>query len=168
MKTLFIMRHAKSSWDDPDLSDFERPLNNRGLKTAPLMGELMSKNNFTPQIIISSPAIRAKQTANLVKKSAGFDAEIFFDERIYEASPMRLSEVISDVEDEYDSAMIVGHNPGFENLVRVLTGKLEPMPTAALAVVDLEINSWKEVNAETGTLRKLIRPKDEQKAISTN
>jgi phosphohistidine phosphatase SixA len=97
MKTLFIMRHAKSSWDDPDLSDFERPLNNRGLKTVPFMGEVMTKNDFTPEIIVSSPAMRARQTAELVKNSAAFDAEIRFDERIYEASPLRLLEVVSDI-----------------------------------------------------------------------
>ncbi len=162
MKTLFIMRHAKSSWDDSNLSDFERPLNNRGLKTAPLMGEVMLKNNFTPEIIVSSPAMRARQTAELVKDSAAFEADILFDERIYEASAMSLLEVVSGIADEYTSAMIVGHNPGFENLVRVLTGKIEPMPTAALAVIDLEINSWKEINAETGDLRKFILPKEEQ------
>lgn len=158
------MRHAKSSWDDANLSDFERPLNNRGTKAAPFMGEVMAKNNFTPQVIVSSPAMRARQTAELVKNSAAFEADIFFDERIYEASPLRLLEVINDISDEYDAAMIVGHNPGFENIVRVLTGKLEPMPTAALAVIELEINSWKEANAETGSLRKFIRPKDEQKS----
>jgi phosphohistidine phosphatase len=162
MKTLFVMRHAKSSWDDPDLSDFERPLNDRGLKAAPFMGEVMAKNNFTPELIVSSPAMRARQTAELVKNSAAFEAGIRFDERIYEASPMRLLEVVSGIADEYASAMIVGHNPGFENIVRVLTGKLESMPTAALAVIDLEINSWKEINAETGSLRKFIRPKEEQ------
>lgn len=165
MKTLFIMRHAKSSWDNPALSDFERPLNNRGLKTAPFMGEVMAKNGFQPEIIVSSPAERAKQTAELVKKSAAFATEIRFDERIYEASPLRLLEVVSGIEDKYDSAMVVGHNPGFENLVRVLTGKLEAMPTAALAVVDLEIDSWKETTGETGNLRKLIRPKEEQRSI---
>lgn len=168
MKTLFIMRHAKSSWDDPNQSDFERPLNERGLKTAPLMGEIMSKNNFTPEIIVSSPAMRAGQTAELVKKSAAFDAEIKFDERIYEASPQRLLEVISDFENDFDSAMIVGHNPGFESLVRILTGKIEPMPTAALAIVDLEIDAWREIGFETGSLRKIIRPKDEQKSTGAN
>lgn len=162
MKTLFIMRHAKSSWSDPNLSDFERPLNERGLKTAPFMGELVKENNFTPAIIISSPAMRAKQTANIVKKSAGLKAEIFFDERIYEASPLRLLEVISGIDDQFDSALIVGHNPGFEDIVRVLTGKIEAMPTAALAVIDLEIDSWKEINSEAGYLRKIIRPKEEQ------
>ncbi|MEO6588873.1 MAG: histidine phosphatase family protein [Pyrinomonadaceae bacterium] len=160
MKTLFIMRHAKSSWDNPDWSDFARPLNLRGLDTAPFMGEVMKKNDFDPEIIISSPAMRAKQTAGLVKESAGFRANIKFDERIYEASPLRLLEVVSDIEDYYDSAMIIGHNPGFESLVRILTGKIEAMPTAALAVVDLEINSWNEINSETGDLRKMFRPKE--------
>ncbi len=160
MKTLFIMRHAKSSWDNSDWSDFERPLNQRGFETAPFMGELMKENNFTPRIIVSSPAIRAKQTADLVRESAGFEAEINFDERIYEASPLRLLEIVSDIKDENESAMIVGHNPGFESLVRVLTGKIEAMPTAALAVIDLEINLWREIDSETGNLRKLIRPKE--------
>ena len=163
MKTLFILRHAKSSWDNPDWSDFARPLNHRGLDTAPLMGAVMKENDFDPEIIVSSPALRAKQTADLVKKSAGFRAKVIYDERIYEASALRLLEVVSDIEDYYDSAMIVGHNPGFENLVRILTGKIEAMPTAALAVVDLEINYWKEITAETGSLRKIFRPKDEQK-----
>ena len=163
MKTLFILRHAKSSWDDATLSDFERPLNERGEKAAPLMGEVMAKNNFTPEIIISSPAERAKQTAALAKKAAGFEAEISFDERIYEASVSQLIEIISEIADETDAAMIVGHNMGFENLVRALTGHFETMPTAALAVVDLEIDSWNDVQPETGKLRKLIRPKDEQK-----
>lgn len=157
------MRHAKSSWDDPAQSDFERPLNERGRKAAPFMGEVMTKNNFTPEIIVSSPAMRARQTAELVKKSAACDAGIKFDERIYEASPQRLLEVIADIENDFDSAMIVGHNPGFESLVRVLTGKIEAMPTAALAIVDLEIGSWREIGFEKGNLRKIIRPKEEQK-----
>ena len=160
MKTLFILRHAKSSWDNPDWSDFARPLNNRGLDAAPLMGKVMKENDFDPEIIISSPAMRAKQTAGLVKESAGFRAAVKFDERIYEASPLRLLEVVSDIEDHYDSAMIVGHNPGFENLVRILTGKIETMPTATLAVVDLEIDLWNEVHSETGDLRKIFRPKE--------
>ena len=125
-----------------------------------LMGEVMTKNSFSPEIIVSSPAERAKQTANLVKDSAALQAEVLFDERIYEASPLRLLDVVSGIEDEYDSALLVGHNPGFENLIRVLTGKIEAMPTAALAIVDLEIGSWKEINAETGSLRNLIRPKE--------
>lgn len=160
MKILYILRHAKSSWDDNSLSDFERPLNERGFKTAPLMGEVMKKNSFVPEIIVCSTAKRAEQTARLIKESAKFEAAVKFEDAIYEASPMTLLRIVSEIGDEFKSALIVGHNPGFENLVRVLTGKLEPMPTAALAVIDLKIESWNETNADGGNLREVIRPKD--------
>lgn len=160
MKILYILRHAKSSWDDNSLSDFERPLNERGFETAPIMGEVMKKNGFVPEIIICSTAKRAEQTAKLVKESAGFEAEIKFEHAIYEANVMMLLQIVSKISDEFNSALIVGHNPGFENLVRILLGKSEAMPTAALAVIDLEIENWNEANADCGNLREFIRPKD--------
>ncbi len=160
MKTLYVLRHAKSSWDDCSLSDFERPLNERGIKTAPLMGKEMKKNDFVPEIIVCSTAKRAEQTANLVKETAEFSAEIMFEEAIYEASVTTLLHIVSRIEDEFYSALIVGHNPGFENLVRNLTGKIEAMPTAGLAVIDLKIENWNEINAESGKLREFIRPKN--------
>jgi len=162
MKTLYILRHAKSSWENANLSDFDRPLNGRGLETAPFMGELMKKNQFQPEMILSSPAKRAEQTAVLVKGAAGFAAEIEFEERIYEASPARLLEIIRQQNNRFESVLLVGHNPGLENLIRALTGELQPMPTAALAVVDLETDKWSEINSSTGKLRTLIRPKEVQ------
>lgn len=160
MKTLFIMRHAKSSWDNAVLSDFERPLNERGLQAAPLIGSVMQKNDFKPALILSSPATRAVQTAQLVKETANIKSEIRFDRRIYEATPAQLLKIIVEQADEIESLMLVGHNPGFEGLVRVLTGKLEPMPTAALAVIDLKIDRWNELTASAANLRTLIRPKE--------
>lgn len=160
MKTLFILRHAKSSWNNADLSDFERPLNERGLETAPFMGEIFKENQFKPELILSSPARRAEQTANLIKDAARINGEIKFDERIYEASPSRLLEVIAEQSEKIESLMLVGHNPGLEGLIKVLTGEIQPMPTAALAVIDLKIESWKEINNSTGSLRTLIRPKE--------
>lgn len=160
MKTLYILRHAKSDWNDAALSDFERPLNERGRKAAPLIGKTMKERNFVPQTIISSPAVRAKQTAELVRENAEIEGEINFDSRIYEANPQTLLEIVSEIEDANDAALIVGHNPGFETLVRILTGKIEPMPTAALAVVDLEIENWNQIFAAVGTLRDLLRPKE--------
>jgi phosphohistidine phosphatase len=160
MKTLFVLRHAKSSWENADLSDFERPLNKRGLEAAPLMGEVMKKNQFQPETILSSPAKRARQTAEIINEKAGINGEIKYEERIYEASPARLLEVISEQNDEIGSLMIVGHNPGLEGLVRFTTGQSEPMPTAALAVIDLEITKWNEIDSSNGTLRTLIRPKE--------
>lgn len=160
MKTLFLMRHAKSSWENLDLSDFERPLNERGLRAAPLMGEVIGKNKFEINLIVSSPAERAKQTAVLVKEAAPINGEIVFDEKIYEASPHRLLEIVSALNNKLESAMLVGHNPGFENLVKILTGESEAMPTAALAVIDLDIKNWNETSAGKGTLRNFIRPKE--------
>src|SRR5215213_1075942 len=105
MKTLYILRHAKSSWDDNNLDDFDRPLNHRGKETAPFIGEVMSRNDFAPAVIVSSPAARARSTAELVKKGGGLAAQIQFDARIYEASPVNLCDVASEISDEFQSAM---------------------------------------------------------------
>lgn len=161
MKTLFILRHAKSSWANPASSDFDRQLNEQGLKTAPQMGETIFKNEFQPAMILSSPAKRAKQTAVLIKETAQIQGKIEYDERIYEASPLRLLQVISELDAETESLMLVGHNPGLEGLIKILTGEVQAMPTAALAVIDLNAKNWNEVTAESGKLRMVIRPKDD-------
>jgi phosphohistidine phosphatase len=160
MKTLFILRHAKSSWDDANMADFDRPLNKRGLETAPLVGETIRKNKFQIDSIICSPAKRAEQTAFLVKETAQIEADIRFDDRIYEASSHRLLEIASGLDNDFQSAMLVGHNPGLEGLLKMLTQKVEAMPTAALAVIDLKIGSWKEIHMDCCNLRTVIRPKD--------
>jgi phosphohistidine phosphatase len=164
MKTIYLLRHAKSSWDDAALSDFKRPLNERGMNTAPFMGEVMSRRGYSSSVIISSTAERAATTAELVKESAGLNAELRSDHRIYEASPNTLRTVASEIDDAMDSAMLVGHNPGIEAFIRYLTGSVEPMPTAALAVIELSIDSWKDLDAECGTIVEIIRPKDEMRS----
>jgi phosphohistidine phosphatase len=161
MKTLYILRHAKSSWDDAGLTDFDRPLNPRGRRTAPFMGVLMKERGLMPDVIISSPAKRAVETAKLAAEAAGFDGEATFDERIYKASPQLLADVTRGLDDKYSSAMLVGHNPGIESFVRFLTGSLEPMPTAALAVVELNITGWSDLGRDAGRLTTVIRPKEE-------
>lgn len=160
MKALYLLRHAKSSWENSGLDDFDRPLNDRGLKTAPLMGETMRERDFLPEIIVSSPAKRAKQTAELIKDSAQIEGEIVFDARIYAASTSELLLVVSELNDENECAMMVGHNPGFENLVRVLSGKFETMPTATLAVLELEIEKWNEITPGCCNLIEVLRPKE--------
>lgn len=167
MKTLFVLRHAKSSWENPDSADFDRQLNERGLKSAPIMGDTMYKNQFQPATIISSPAKRAMQTAILIKETAQLEGKIAYDERIYEASPHRLLEIISELDAGFESAMLVGHNPGLEGLIKMLTGEVQSMPTAALAVIDLKTKSWNEINAESGDLRAVFRPKDDLKSLSS-
>jgi phosphohistidine phosphatase len=161
MKRLFILRHAKSSWTDASLSDFERPLNGRGQKGAPFIGDLMRSRGLDPAVVVSSPAERAKQTSILVRDAGGFSCELRFDARIYEASPQRLLEVVSEIDDLKPSAMLVGHNPGIEGFIYYLTGAMEPMPTAALAVIDLEVEKWNEIVEGSGKVEVVIRPKDE-------
>ncbi len=162
------MRHAKSSWETLNLADFDRPLNKRGLEAAPFMGEIVRKNQFKINSIVSSPAKRAKQTALLVKEAAQINSEIEFDKRIYEASPQRLLQVVSEINDKAKSVMLVGHNPGFEGLLKFLTGESHSMPTAALAVIDLKIDEWNKAAANSGSLRILLRPKEEMKSFDAN
>ena len=168
MRTLFVMRHAKSSWAEADLADFDRPLNDRGRRDAPFMGAVMRDNGDTPEIIFSSPALRARETARLVKEGGDLTAEIVFDHRIYEASPQTLKQAVSAIEDKYSSVMLVGHNPGIEGFIRFLTGTLEPMPTAALAIIELKSASWSAAALGSGRLVKVIRPKDELKSLGTS
>ena len=168
MKTLFVLRHAKSSWDNPDWSDFERPLNSRGLDAARFIGNLIYERALAPQIIVSSPAKRAKQTAILVKEIAEISKPVVFDERIYEASPLTLFNLIREFDEKYNSVLIVGHNPGFENLVRVLTGEPVQMPTAALARINIESEIWSAIEAGMGELEFLIRPREEMKKSTAN
>jgi len=160
MKTLFLLRHAKSSWDDPGLADFDRPLNGRGERNAPMMGELMRRKGFEPDVILSSPAERARGTAIAAKKAGGLDGKIAYDDRIYEASTNTLRKVVSEIDDTCKSAMLVGHNPGMEGFVRYLTGDDERMPTAALAVIELDIKSWSKIAEGCCTLKKIFRPKE--------
>ncbi|MEJ7849337.1 MAG: histidine phosphatase family protein [Pyrinomonadaceae bacterium] len=164
MKNLYILRHAKSSWEQPGIADFDRALNHRGLVATPFMGELIARKEYLPDLIISSPAKRAMQTAVIVKESSGSNAELRFDERIYEASPQALRQVVSEVGEETNSAMIVGHNPGIEGFIKYLTDKSEPMPTAAFVSITLNIDRWSDLSADCGDLQEIIRPKEEMKA----
>jgi len=161
MKTLLVLRHAKSSWDHPHLSDFDRPLNGRGKKAAPFMGSLMAEKGLVPEVIVSSPANRARTTAEKAAEAGGFDASVEFDERIYGAGTNGLLYVIAGFDNAAETAMIVGHNPGFEILVSVLTGEHRRMPTAALAVIDLDIDRWSDAGSGSGELRRLIIPREE-------
>ncbi len=160
MKRLYVLRHAKSSWDDPTLADFDRPLNDRGKKTAPLMGKLMRERGYIPERIVASPAKRAAKTAKLARQGGEISAEIEFDRRIYEAGTRTLTKVISEIKNGASSALIVGHNYGMEDLIHDLTGQPEPMPTASLAVIDLDIDKWKDVGPGKGTLVEVLRPKE--------
>ena len=162
MKTLLVLRHAKSSWDDSSLDDHERPLNARGERDAPRMGRLVRKKRLPVELIISSDARRAQMTAQAMADAAGYRGQLLLDPRLYHASPTEiLAALRSAVKQNIAAVMIVGHNPGLEDLVAQLTGKAEGLPTAALVQIDLPIDRWADLTTSTrGTLVGLWRPKE--------
>lgn len=162
MKTLLVLRHAKSSWDQPGLDDHDRPLNARGEADAPRMGELVRDEDLMPDLIVSSDAVRARLTAEAMAAAAGYPGTIQLDPRLYHANPAAIIDVLaSEIDGDEARVMIVGHNPGLEELVRKLTGEPTDMPTAALARIDLPIDRWSDLRTTTrGTLDGFWRPKD--------
>lgn len=154
------MRHAKSSWGDPSLSDFDRPLNERGLKAAPLVGRFMRRQKLRPDLILCSPAERARQTVSLLIEAAGLDAPVRFDERIYEATAQSLFDVVAQTDEGAGELLLVGHNPGLEELLARLTGESRRMPTAALARLQLDADKWAKLRDGCGRLEWLVKPKE--------
>jgi phosphohistidine phosphatase len=159
MKNLLLLRHAKSDWDDPSLRDFDRPLAARGERDAPKIGKALRKRGPAPDSIISSPAVRAKQTIEAVAKAARFEHKIQFNEAIYDASSPELLQLIRSLPDDSSCVLLVGHNPGFEDLVGRLSGSHERMPTAALACIQFQIDKWEDVDDGKGKLAWLLTPK---------
>jgi len=162
MKTLLVLRHAKSSWKDAGLADHDRPLNKRGKRDGPRMGKLIEDLELVPDLIVSSTACRARKTAETVAASSHYRGEIRFDEGLYLAGPRTIVELVRELPDASSArVMLVGHNPGLEELIRNLTGEGEPFPTAALAQIELPIDSWSELELTTkGSLVHLWRPKE--------
>jgi phosphohistidine phosphatase len=146
MKSVLILRHAKSSWKDPDTEDHERPLNKRGKSDAFTMGNLLKNGCLQPDLIISSTAKRARSTAKRVAESLGYKGKIILDRSVYEAEPMAYINILRHLPDEYTRVLIVGHNPGVEELVSMSTGKEHVMPTCSLAHVQFSVNSWNQLN----------------------
>ena len=152
MKELFIIRHAKSSWESDVLKDIDRPLNKRGERDAPRIGEQLKSRGEAIDIFMSSNANRAFSTAQKVAESFGFPKDkILLESKIYEANVNQLLKIISGTDDKYNSLAIFGHNPGFTELAEYLTDQLlGNIPTAGVVKVKLKINSWKEISANSG------------------
>lgn len=155
------MRHAKSSRDDLSLEDHDRPLNERGEKDAPRMGELLRIEKLTPQVILSSPARRARDTAVAAAKTSKFKGEIELVPGFYAASPDAFWQALSGLPDSVERVMLVGHNPDLEELVHNLTRETVAMPTAAVAWIELPLEHWGDFEPGlTGKLVKVWRPKE--------
>jgi phosphohistidine phosphatase len=160
MKTLLLLRHAKSSRDDPSLRDFDRPLNDRGQDDARLLGRHLRNQQPAVEAVITSPAKRALRTTELFLKAANISLEPALDDRIYEAGLSQLLRVVSEIDPSSNTVLLVGHNPGFEELVESLTGQYIRLPTAALAAIDLSIDQWRDARPRSGKLRALVTPKE--------
>lgn len=160
MKTLLLMRHAKSSWDDSSLSDHERPLNERGRSDAPVMGERLAKSRFAPDHISCSTAKRARETAERVAKALDFQGPVDVRDGIYQATPRELLATIAQA-GAGERLLLIGHNPGLSELVEQLTSDNRPMPTAAVAVIELPIDDWSEIMNAKGRLIEFMKPKDD-------
>lgn len=160
MRILYLLRHAKSSWNDLSLRDFDRPLKKRGREAAERIGKQIAVENLSNPLVICSPAVRTRETAEIVLESANLAVEPRFDERIYEASLGELVQIVTEISDETQVAIMIGHNPGFEELLSFLTGEHRRMPTCALAKIGFRDVSWKDVRAGEGSLEWFIAPKE--------
>lgn len=155
MKTLLLVRHAKSSWEHPGTSDHDRPLNDRGLRDAPEMGRRLAARGVRPDVILSSTAVRARTTAELIAEALGFGVgRVITDERLYAASADEVLRVIGELDDEVSCAIVVGHNPETASLAHRLSDEIHEMPTAAVAEFTFDVDAWYELgDVEPSTVR---------------
>ncbi len=161
MKTILLMRHAKSSWEGKNQEDWERPLSKRGKKDAERIGELLKKEKLIPQLILASSAVRARETAELVMEEIKYRADYCSVYRLYLAEVDVYVREIHHIPDEVPMALIIGHSPSLDSLLQMVTGKVETLPTSAVAQLSIPIDSWKDFSFDVqGELVNLWRPKD--------
>jgi phosphohistidine phosphatase len=161
MKTLLLLRHAKSSWKDNDLDDHERPLNKRGKKDAPKMGRLLRNEDLMPDLIVASSAQRCRKTAERIIENSGYRGETRFSGELYEADAGKLRDFVSRLDDRCNRVLLIGHNPGLEEFLEPLIEAYTPLSTAALAHLELPLDSWSQVNGESrGTLVRVWQPRE--------
>lgn len=161
MKKLLLMRHAKSSWDNSDIPDHERSLKKRGKKDAERMGKLLKSKELKPDLILSSTALRAKETAEIVADTCKCKKEIIFLDSLYMAEPSDILRAIEKNSKDKKTVMVIGHNPGLEAFLQIADGKVESLPTASIAYLTASIDDWSELGkGENIKLKKLWRPKD--------
>jgi phosphohistidine phosphatase len=161
MKTLYLSRHAKSSWNNSNMSDHARPLNERGEQDAPRMGNRLRTRKPQPTIIISSSAVRAETTATILAEAIDYPiSEIKIDERLYGAEPSNVISIIHELDDGIDCAMLVGHNPTFTDLINALSGsQIDNVPTCGMAVLRIPTNTWSKIGQIQGELLDFDYPK---------
>ena len=177
MLRLFLFRHAKSSWTDPGLDDNDRPLNPRGQRSAPLIGRFMRAHKLVPDLVLSSPARRARDTWKLASAELGTAPRLVMDEALYDfGNGGRILDTVRSKADTAKSVMVVGHNPSIERLAQRLIGKgdvklrkrlAEKYPTGALAMITFDATDWHAIEDGKGTLSVFVRPRDLIKEAAT-
>jgi len=160
VKTLLLLRHAKSSWKDGSLDDHDRPLNKRGKKEAPRMGQLLLEEHLLPDIIVSSDAKRCRRTIEKLCEAAGYRGDTILTSELYLATPPDYLKVLARLPDDASRVLVCGHNPGMEEFLEALIGRYEPMTTGALAQVQLDgLERWSDLDAQArGELVKVWQP----------
>jgi phosphohistidine phosphatase len=172
MKRLVLLRHAKSSWDDPGLRDHARPLAPRGVRAAPEVARWIARHGYVPQLVLCSDSVRTRQTwgliADLWSGTVG-PPPLSLEPELYHASPTGIRRLVADRADDEDVVLVIGHNPGMHDLALSLTrpgsgeadARLErKFPTAAVAVIDFDVDDWAELRPGSGRLEAFVRPKD--------
>lgn len=169
MKTLYLLRHAKSSWDDPSLADHDRPLARRGREAAPRMAVWLRAHAKRPELVLCSTAERARETWTLIAPELLPTPEVQLRRDVYDADAADLTRLIRAAPDAIETLMLVGHNPAMEEAADELAGggEAKPLatmrakyPTAAVAELAFDLDAWSEVGPGTGTLTRFVRPKD--------
>lgn len=161
MKKIILIRHAKSSWDDPNHTDFERPLNKRGKRDAPFMGKLLKKKNIIPDLIISSPAVRALTTAQIISEELDYPKKkIVIEDSIYESGIKEIESLIQKLDNKYKTVILFGHNPTFTSYANHLGDKhIDNLPTCGIVGLKLDIDNWNEVERGKGKVYLFEYPK---------
>lgn len=161
MKTLLIMRHAKSSWKDQELPDHDRPLKKKGRKDISNMAKILKKKSLVPDLVLSSTAVRSKETATLMIEKLKYKGKLELLEEFYMAEPETYIKHIAKVSDKVDVLLILGHNPGLEGLVMTLGDKITSLPTGSIAKLYLFIDKWSELTTDTdGEINHVWIPED--------
>ena len=147
------MRHAKSSWGDFSISDFDRPLNERGELAAPLMGEVLNKKNVFPQLFLSSPANRAQSTAKVIAEAIGYNPKnITYQDSIYESSELNILMILREIDMAIESCMLVGHNPALTSVINSLSDfHLDNLSTAGVVAIAFE-GEWQDIKPKSGKM----------------
>lgn len=168
-RRIMILRHAKSAWDDPSLTDFDRPLAARGRRAVAVMGAYFREERLVPSIVLCSPARRALETWEGIAPLLGITIPVRAERELYIASPARLLARLQRLEDDVSSVCIVGHHTSIDVLAQRLSGTGDPraikrlgekFPTAALAVIDVKLRSWPELSEGAGQLERFVTPKE--------